>query len=278
MTFIQGLAVKETGDPQGAPVLLIHGGGGANWAWDETAALLPEFHCLMPDLPEHGSSRETCPFTIKDAAGRLAGIIRQVVPGQKAHIVGLSVGGQIAIQMLASTPQVIWSAVVSGAQVVALPGYRLGLYSERMMALVYWLGIHFWKQSDPWIRMNMQWMAGIPDSYFESFRQNFRAMTRNGWAHPMSENYRYRLPAGLESAAAPVLLIGGTKETVDIQPSLRLLQTALPRSRSVLVGNGRRWSTAQQHNWPMVAPELFAQTVRTWITGQPLPTELVDFQ
>jgi hypothetical protein len=33
-------------------------------------------------------------------------------------------------------------------------------------------------------------------------------------------------------------------------------------------------SVAQEHNWNLVAPDLFTQTVRAWITDQKLPAAL----
>ena len=33
-------------------------------------------------------------------------------------------------------------------------------------------------------------------------------------------------------------------------------------------------SLAEEHNWNLTAPDLFNQTLRAWITDQPLPPEL----
>lgn len=72
-------------------------------------------------------------------------------------------------------------------------------------------------------------------------------------------------------------LIAGPHETIDIQPTNRLLLRRLPCNRAVLVGQGHGWSTAQEHNWPFNAPQLCAAILRAWIEGQPLPAELVAF-
>lgn len=277
MTTRNSLTMFESGNPQGIPLILIHGGGGGVWTWDETVKFLADFHVILPELPEHGNSLSNGPFTIEATAQSILDAIHERVPRGKAHVFGLSVGGQIVVEMLARSPETMLSAVISGAQLLPVPGYRLGIFSERAMALVYWLGIHPWKGSDAWIRWNMRSSAGIPMNFFERFKQNFQGLTRDSWAHVMSENYRYRLPSGLEKATLPVLLIAGSHEQIDIQPTNRLLHSLLPQSQSVVLSRDMGWSAPQEHNWPLNAPELCAHTIRAWIGGQPLPAKLVDF-
>ena len=263
----------ESGALQGIPLVLIHGGSGGVWTWDETLRFLSEFHCYLPELPEHGSSQANGPFTVKDTARRIADMIKEKVPGGKAHVFGLSVGGQIVVEMLARSPEVFSSAIISGAQLLPVPGFKLGIYSERVMALIYWLGIHPWKHNDAWIRWNMRSSAGIPENFFERFKTNFQGLNRDTWAHVMSENYRYRTPDGLEKAATPVLLIAGAHETIDIQPTNRMLSQLLSNSRSVTIKSDLGWTAPEEHNWPLKVPELCARTIKAWVAGQPLPAE-----
>lgn len=276
MGLSNSLTIFESGNPQGIPLVLVHGGAGGIWTWDETIKYLNDFRCIMPELPEHGSSQSNGPFTIKSAAKSILQAIHERIPGKKAHIFGLSVGGQIVIEMLSRSPESLQSAVISGAQLLPVPGSRFGIYSERMMALIYWLGIHPWKHNDRWIKWNMRTSAGIPENFFERFKHNFQSLTRDSWAHVMSENYHYRLPPGLKQADVPVLLIAGAHETIDIQPSNQLLNSLLPRSCSVLLNQNHNWSAAQEHNWPFNAPELCAHVIRAWVSGQPLPKEFVE--
>lgn len=266
----------EYGDPHNPPLVLIHGGAGGVWVWDEVVPYLGDFFCLLPELPEHGRNQGNGPFTVESAAQGILGLIRERVAGGQAHVCGHSVGGQILVEMLARSPENVLSAVISGAQLLPVTGYRLGIYSEAAMSLVYWLGIRPWKRNDAWIRMNMHASTGIPERYYPQFKRNFQALTRASWAHVMSENYRYRAPAGLEKAGTPALLIAGPHETADIQPTNRLLNSRLPNSRAVLVGQNRGWSAAQEHNWPLNDPELCAAAIRAWAGGLPLPPGLVD--
>jgi pimeloyl-ACP methyl ester carboxylesterase len=83
--------------------------------------MLQDYHCLIPDMLEHGSSLGIKPFTIQDSARRIADLILNRVPGGRAHVVGHSLGGQVLVALLATAPYVIDRAVVSSALLKPLP-------------------------------------------------------------------------------------------------------------------------------------------------------------
>ena len=102
------LSVREAGPVAAPAVLFLHGLGLSGAMWQPQFERLADFyHCLAPDLPECGNSAAIGPFTLKDAAGRVASVIRERVPGGCAHVVGLSLGGAVALQMLRDEPQVV---------------------------------------------------------------------------------------------------------------------------------------------------------------------------
>ena len=270
------LAIFESGDPGGQPVVLIHGGAGGVWTWNETVKYLQNYHCIMPELPEHGSSQANGKFSIVETAKEIIAGIKREIPGGAAHIVGLSVGGQISLEILVQAPEVVKTAIISGALVVPVPGYRLGIYSATMMKLIYKIGIHPWKNNDVWIRMNMKASAGMPDSSFAQFKHNFQSLTLSGWTNAMSEYYRYRIPTGLERAKVPVLLVAGAHEKVEAIPTNRTLARILPNNRSVILGKYQNWSAASEHNWSVTHPQLCAQTIDAWIHRTSLPEALCD--
>jgi len=269
------LFMEETGNPDGVPILFIHGGGGANWTWEEVTPYLKDYRCILPDLQEHGKTGLSAgDFSISSSSLLLAQLIRDRIPAGKAHVVGLSIGAQIVADMLAVVPDVIESAIISSAQLLPMPGDQLGIYSETFMAPIYWMGIAPFKKCDPWIRINMKYAAGIPDRYFQIFKENFQTMTRNAWTHVMVENFRFRLPAGMERVHALVLLLAGIKEYGSIHDSHKLLADLIPDNQAFLVGANKNWSMAQDHNWPMNDPQLFAETVKAWVSGKSLPKAL----
>lgn len=274
MSTTPALAFQAFG-PQAAPtILFLHGGGVGGWMWQPVIAQFPDYHCLAPDQPEHGGSREIGPFTIELAASKVADLIRDQADGSRAHVVGLSEGAQIAVQLLATAPERVLKAIISSALLRPIRG--LGwVRSPTLLAWTYRLTVRPLVNSDWWIRLNMKSAAGVPDEYFPSFKQDFQSTTESEFVNLMVANQGFRLPPGLERATAPTLVIAGQKEYAGMKQSVRDLVTALPHAKGGYLNLGKKASTAQEHNWALTAPELFAKTVRAWIEDQSLPPAIV---
>ncbi len=277
MSQSSSLFMRETG-PQDAPsILFLHGGGAAGWMWQPVVDRLPEYHCLIPDLPDHGGSRGSTPFRMDLAATAVAQVIRARADGGVAHVVGLSEGAQVAVQMLATVPDLISRAVVSSALLRPLPGAGW-LMSPRLLAWTYRWMMKPLRNNDGWIRLNMKYAAGIPTAFFPHFRQEFSQMTEHGFVNLMMANQQFRLPPGLAQVHVPVLIVVGRKEYGVMKQSARDLAEVLPASRAVEVNLGRHSSLAAEHNWALNAPDLFAQTVRAWLTDAPLPLNWIHYR
>ncbi|GAP15602.1 predicted hydrolase [Longilinea arvoryzae] len=260
----------ETNGPQDAPaILFLHGGGAGAWTWHPVIERLSEFHCLAPDLPEHGGSAALKPFSIAEAAGRMAELIRNRIPGGRAHVVGLSEGAQVAVAMLASAPEVMASAVVSSALLRPLGwGWML---TPGLIRWSYRVSVPPFRNNDAWIRLNMKYAAGVPEAYFPQFKRDFQAMTEAGFTNVLLENQRFRLPQGLDKADLPVLALAGMKEYPAMRASALDLGKALPQATVRLVDLGKNATLASEHNWCLTAPERFAETVRAWVNRAALP-------
>jgi pimeloyl-ACP methyl ester carboxylesterase len=104
---------------------------GAQWA-HQVADLSPDFRCFTPDLPGHGSAADV-PFTLASATDRIAELIEQDAGG-RAVLVGLSLGGYVAMEVAARRPDLVGGLVLAGA--TAEPrGPRAVLF--RLLSLLY---------------------------------------------------------------------------------------------------------------------------------------------
>jgi pimeloyl-ACP methyl ester carboxylesterase len=268
------LSYFETGPASAETIVFLYGGGAAAWVWQaQVDALCSEYHCLVPDLPEHGRSADVKPFTIQGSAASIADLIREKAHNGRAHVVGLSQGAQINLALMALAPELIDHAIVISAVVRPLPG-GMDKLSPKMAASLYRWTIEPFKNNDWWTRVNMKYSAGIPDSYFPQFREMYHLMNADLFARILVENQRFRLPAGLERVKAPALVVAGRNEYKAMTQSVGDIVAALPNAQGYLVYHLTRMSLAQEHNWSIAAPELFTRTVRAWLCDQPLPEEL----
>jgi pimeloyl-ACP methyl ester carboxylesterase len=267
-----GLYIQETGPASAPTIVFLHGGGGAGWMWQPQVEQLSDFHCLVPDLPEQGQSVAEKPFSIAGGARKIADLIRERAHGGKAFVVGLSEGAQIAVELLSQSPELVERAIVSSALVRPIPG--AWMYTPGLIALSFRWSVTPFKNNDWWVRLNMKYAAGVPEKYYQYFRQTFQDLTEDGFTNIVMENQRFRIPAGLERVLAPTLIVCGKKEYSVMRQSARDLARAIPGAQAYEVFHEKKMSLAEEHNWNMTAPELFTQMVRAWFTSQPLPHSL----
>jgi pimeloyl-ACP methyl ester carboxylesterase len=102
--------------PTGAPsVVFVHSTRltGGMWA-PQLADLSGEFRTIAIDLPAHGA-RAGEPFTLDGAGEILGAAIRDHATGGRAVVVGLSLGGYVAMALAAREPALVRGLVLSGA-------------------------------------------------------------------------------------------------------------------------------------------------------------------
>lgn len=266
------LYVHEQGPAEAPSILLLHGGGGGGWMWRPQLEALAEFHILVPDLPEHGRNAPLKPFRIADSAVQMADLIQSRAHGGKAHVVGLSEGAQVALALLAQSPQLCHSAILSSALVRPMPGANF--LSPGLIAFsVKWF-VEPFRNIEWWIRLNMKYSAGVPEEYFTQFKNDFQNLTGDLFSHVLVENQSFRLPNGLERVNVPTLVVAGKKEYGLMRQSVGEIAEAIPTAQGFLVAHSRKLSLAEEHNWNLTAPDLFSRMVRAWVAAEPLPVEL----
>lgn len=269
---VAGLCVRECGPDDAPTICFLHGGGISGWMWrPQIEALQDTYHCLIPDLPEHGLSAAVQPFTIPDAASRIAELIRERGHGGHAHVVGLSEGAQIGVQLLGSVPEIIDHAIISSALMHPIPG--MGLLGPRALALIFRLFAAPFLQADWYVRLNMRYGNALPEQYFKEAHEDTRRMTAASFTHMLLENQRFRMPAGLAQVQVPTLVVAGRHELALVRQSVRELAATLPAARGYFVSFSKR--AAEEHSWNLQRPELFNAAIRAWLSNQPLSPELL---
>jgi pimeloyl-ACP methyl ester carboxylesterase len=252
------LYINPIGSPTAKTIVFLHGGGVSSWMWEPVLPHFKDYRVLLVDMPEHGKSIDEKPFSIEDTAARLSGIVRSHVKGGKAHFVGLSLGAQVIVELLGMAPDVVDRAVISGTLTRPLPGASMiGLMAAMYMPFrnAKWL-----------IEANMK-SLGIPAQYYDQFAADTRTLTTEAFTHITRENMRFSLP-DLKNVNVSALVLVGQKEQKIMRDSAKDLIKVLPQAEGRIVPD-------VGHNWPLEAPELFAQVVRAWLEGQLLPTELL---
>lgn len=249
------LHVRESGRPGSPAVVFLHGVGNSGGMWAGHMAALGGFHCLAPDLPGFGESRHLAWSSRSDTAELLAEVISERVPSGRAHMVGLSLGGSIVHELLATRPDVLGRAVIDGCG--ALPWWGTPLIKAGVAALSPFLRTRF-------VSATVGRVWGLD----AETQQDLRSASPRAFRQGFADANDVRITPAEIAAPCPTLLVAGEKES---RPPVRSSNAAL----AALMPNARAYFLAgHAHGWLGAKPDLHRRMVEAWLTGQELPDEL----
>ncbi|MBN2086674.1 MAG: alpha/beta hydrolase [Anaerolineales bacterium] len=251
--------VSEHGSRQGESIVFLHGNAVGGWMWQPCLADLAGYHCILVDLPGHGKSNDQEWVSLADTARRVSEIIRGYTKGGKAHIVGASLGGSVAFQLLCDHPELVDRALISGTSLLPMPGGSFFKFMIRLIAPV--------MKKDFVMRAALK-ALNFSEEGFEQFRQAILAVSSRTFVKAFDDGLNQRYSKDLEKAKNPVLLISGEKEPGYIAKSNTMVAMRHPNAVARIVpGMG--------HGWMGESPQLFNRVLKAWLADGELPSELV---
>jgi pimeloyl-ACP methyl ester carboxylesterase len=259
------LYFKETGKTNSKTIIFLHAEGLSGWMWNEQLKSFKDYHCIVPDLPEHGKSKELKPFAIKGTAKFIVDIIYEYAHNQKAHIVGISLGAQIVLQILNIASEVVDHAFISGTLIRSIPNDEKLLKVLDHAIKVY----KPVKNTNFFIKANMR-TYNIPKNLFNDFKESTKQIEDESLKRILSENMIFKLPNGLEKVKVPVIIVIGEKDYKIIKESAKDLIEILPNSKGAI-------ACKVGHLWNLESPKLFNQLLRAWINNKNLTCNDIIF-
>ncbi|MBO7936686.1 alpha/beta fold hydrolase [Streptomyces antibioticus] len=243
--------VAETG--QGAPVLLLHGGGpGASGISNYSrniAELAEEFRVIVPDLPGYGRSSKGIDPT--DPFGALATGIRGVLDQlglDKAHFVGNSYGGACALRLALDTPERVDRMVLMGPGGI---GTTRALPTPGLNRLLnYYTGDGPSRQKlEKFVRDYLVFNAAqVPDSIIDARYQDSidpEVVANPPLRRPKSLGALWKMDftrdKRLNRLAVPTLVLWGAADKVNRPSGGRMLAERMPNCDLYEVANTGHW-------------------------------------
>ena len=247
------MRVQEFGQQNDHVILLLHGGGLSWWNYRAAAQKLAErYHVVIPVLDGHADS--DAPFTtIEDNAARLISYIDIHFGGQILAIGGLSLGGQIAVEMLSRRPDICRYALIESALVkpmnltaALIPpafGMSYGLIGQKWFAKL---------QAD---------YLGIPRELFDDYFRDTCRISKADMIAFLKANSLYTIKPGLSETRAKVKIVAGSREQKNIRDSAALLNRTIPGSSMELLPGLRHGDLSINH------PEIYVRMLTEWLAS-----------
>ena len=241
----------EFGQQNSDVIILLHGGGLSWWNYREVAQFLAEqYHVVLPVLDGHADS--DAPFTtIEENAARLISYIDTHFGGQVLAIGGLSLGGQIAVEMLSQRKDICQYALIESALVK--PMNMTAALIDPTFGMSYGLIRQKW-----FAKLQADYL-GIPKTLFDDYFRDTCKISKMDMIAFLKANSLYAIKPGLSETTAKVKIVAGAREQKNIRDSVKLLHQAIPDS-SVEILPGLRHGDLSINK-----PERYAKILTNWI-------------
>ncbi len=225
----------EEVNPTGSPsVVLLHGLGSAGEAWQLQFQPLADLglRVVAPDMPGFGWS----PWAGGEVSvKRMADLMAAFVEGtgaKPAHVVGISMGGTVALQLALDHPDMVRSLVLVNTFARLRPrSLNEWLYFLARMVIARVVG--------PERQAEMVARRILPKPEHEEARATLRRhilqADRNVYKGMMSALFRFDVRDRLREIRVPTLVITGSEDTTVAPPIQEELARGIPGAQHIII-------------------------------------------
>ncbi len=234
-------------------IILLHGGGLSWWNYRDAALLLQErYHVILPVLDGHANS--DAPFSsIEENAARVIAFIDEHFGGNIMALGGLSLGGQIVVEMLAQRPDICKAALIESALIKPMK------LTHAFIKPTFGMSYGLIKQK--WFAKLQAAYLGIPKELFADYYRDTCKITKENMIAFLQSNSAYSLKPTLADTRANVQIVFGSKEQPSIRRSGKLLNRMIPDSTLEILSGYSHGELSLNH--PEQYAKLLEQQLRT---------------
>lgn len=219
-----------------AAVVLLHGLGSCGDDWGmQISELASQYRVIAPDLPGHGESGADASIdSVESMAEAVSGLV-EALGTTSAHVVGLSLGGAVALQWAIDRPDQIRSLTAVNT-FARLNLARRGLLRMAGRALLLLTGQMEWMGN--WVASGL-----FPGANQRELRQLAAArIAGNSWRGYLQAALavtRFDCREGLARIKAPTMVVAGEMDsTVPMGPKLELARRIPGARLEIIPGSG----------------------------------------
>lgn len=227
------IAVDHAGAGQG--VLFLHGIGGRKGNWSrELEVLAPHYHAIAWDARGYGDSADyRGPFSFEDVAADIDRV-RLHFGHDTLHLVGLSMGGVIALDYLARRPAHVASLTLCATTLAlsSLPPETIERFlAERRGPL---LAGRSPSEIAPALARSLL-SARASQHALDAARASIAGLRVDSYLKTLDAVTRHRPALDLSTIAVPTLVIAGTEDSLIPVDHARDLAAAIPGAQLAVI-------------------------------------------
>ena len=206
---------------------------------------------VLPILDGHADS--DAPFiSIEDNAARIIAHIDKHFGGKVLAVGGLSLGGQIAVEMLTQRPDICRFALLESTLV------KPSKLTHALIKPAFGMSYGLIKQK--WFAKTQAAYLGIPQKLFDDYYRDTCKITKEDMIVFLESNSAYSIKPALRDTQAKVHIVFGSKEQSSIRTSGKLLNHTIPGSTMEILPGYTHGDLSLNH------PEQYAQMLLTMIS------------
>jgi len=244
----------------GPPVLFVHGLTFDHHMWDDQLeALSPRYRCIAVDLLGHGASASgPADYTLEDEAENLHALMGELA-ASPAHVVGLSMGGMIAMRLALAHPEDVRSLALLDTSAEPEVPERRPQY-EALAATAKAQGVDTILPAVLPIMFSQEFLQSQP-AKVEAYKRRFRQLDLDGIeAATRAVTRRSDILDRISAIRVPTLVIVGEKDVATTPDKAQNIVQRIAGARLETVpGAG--------HMTPIEQPERINQLLLDFLAG-----------
>lgn len=227
------MKIHEYGDPHNPHIMLIHGGGNAWWNYHRQAMILSkQYHVILPTLNGHGEEYAESYKSTKDSAEQCIEIVDRYCDGHLYLLSGVSLGGQIVIEMLSVRKDITKKAIIDGCICYPQP-----ILADLCMLIVRFFGFLMFSRVS--CKLQLLMLRKMPKlSFSEEMEQYYlqdMPNLRKETLYAIYQTYMkdYTLKESIAQTQAQIQYWYGSKEMKCVKKSAQLFKNYVPSCQIV---------------------------------------------
>jgi len=211
----------EYGDKNLPHIMLIHGAGRSYWSYLREARLLQnKYHIILPVIDGHGEEGNVPYTSTEKIVDKLIEYIDNNCGGKLFAVSGVSLGGQIVIELLSRRKNVAQKAIVESG--LCIPQPFLSKFSIFVVKLCgKWM---FSKSFGKWALKRLPKRMQYPEEIAELYLRDTTSMKIETLNGIFETYYQYKMKESLKDSQADTIYWYGGKEMKCIKQSGELFQ------------------------------------------------------